>query len=84
MLGKVVDVARPGRPAGTGRTLTAEQEREVQRLIRDRAPGQLKMVCALWTRGAVTERIRDRFGVKLAVSTMGCIRSDGASRPKSP
>ncbi|MCS6764033.1 MAG: helix-turn-helix domain-containing protein [Candidatus Protistobacter heckmanni] len=31
---KVLDVERPGRPQGTGRTLTAEQEREVQRLIR--------------------------------------------------
>ena len=32
---KAVDVDRGGRPVGSGRTLRAEQEREVQRLIRD-------------------------------------------------
>ena len=47
---KAVDISRPGRPSGTGRTLTAEQESEVQRLIRDRSPDQLKMAYALWTR----------------------------------
>ena len=45
---KAVDVDR-----GSGRTLTVEQEREIQRLIRDRTPDQLKMVYALWTRQAV-------------------------------
>jgi transposase len=29
---KAVDVDRGGRPVGSGRTLSAEQEREVQRL----------------------------------------------------
>ena len=43
---KAVDVDRGGRPMGSGRTLTAEQEREVQRLIRDCTPDQLKMVYA--------------------------------------
>jgi transposase len=39
---KAVEVDRGGRPTGSGRTLTAEQEREVQRLIRDRTPDQRK------------------------------------------
>jgi transposase len=47
---KAVDVDCGGRPPGSSRTLTAEQKREVQRLIRDRTPDQLKMVYALWTR----------------------------------
>lgn len=81
---KAVDVARPGRPEGTGRTLTAEQEREVQRLIRDRTPDQLKMVYALWTRGAVAELIRDRFGVKLAVRTMGLYLERWGFTPQKP
>jgi transposase len=58
-----VDIERPGRPSGVGRTLSTEQEWEVQRLIRDRTPDQLKMVYALWTRQAVAELIRDRFGI---------------------
>ncbi len=68
---KAVDVERPSRPEGTGRTLTADQEREIQRLIRDRTPDQLKMVYALWTRQAVAALIQDRYGIKLAVRTMG-------------
>jgi transposase len=59
---KAVDVDRGGRPVGSGRTLTAEQEREVQRLIRDRTPDQMKMVYALWTRQAAAELIRDPLG----------------------
>ena len=55
----------------SGRTPLVEQEREVQRLIRDRTPDQLKMVYALWTRQAVAVLIRDRCGIKLAVRTMG-------------
>lgn len=35
---KAVNVDRGGRPLGSGRTLRAEQARQVQRLIRDRTP----------------------------------------------
>jgi transposase len=71
---RAVMVDRPGRPAGTGRTLTAEQEREVQQLIRDRTLDQLKMVYALWTRQAVAELIpgsggaSTRYELKTAAS----------------
>lgn len=69
---KAVMVNRPGRPAGRSRTLTAAQEREVQRFIRDRTPEQLKMVYAQWARQAVAELIRDRLGIELpVVRTMG-------------
>jgi len=81
---KAVDVARPGRPAGTGRTLTADQEREVQRLIRDRTPDQLKMVYALWTRQAVAELILHRYGIKLAVRTMGLYLERWGFTPQKP
>ena len=81
---KAVDVSRPGRPQGTGRTLTAEQEREVQRLIRDRTPDQLKMVYALWTRQAVAELIRNRYGIKLAVRTMGLYLARWGFTPQKP
>jgi transposase len=79
-----VDIARPGRPSGVGRTLSAEQEREVQRLICDRTPDQLKMVYALWTRQAVAELIRDRFGIELPVRTMGLYLSRWGFTPQKP
>ncbi len=79
-----VDVERPGRPSGVGRTLSTEQEREVQRLIRDRTPDQLKMVYALWTRQAVAELVRDRFGIELPVRTMGLYLSRWGFTPQKP
>ena len=81
---KAVMVERPGRPVGTGRTLTTQQEREVQRLIRDRTPDQLKLVYALWTRQAVAELIRDRFGIELPVRTMGLYLSRWGFTPQKP
>jgi transposase len=81
---KAVDVDRGGRPTGSGRRLSAEQEREVQRLIRDRTPDQLKMVYALWTRQAVAELIRDRYRIKLAVRTMGPYLGRWGLTRKSP
>lgn len=68
---KAVDNARRGRPSGMGRTLTAEQEREVLRLIRDRTPDQMKMGYPLWQRQAVAKLIRDRYGIELAARTLG-------------
>jgi transposase len=41
--------------------------------IRDRTADQLKMVYALWMRQAVSELIRDRFGITLPVRTMGSV-----------
>ncbi|MCS6762969.1 MAG: IS630 family transposase [Candidatus Protistobacter heckmanni] len=81
---KALDVERPGRPQGTGRTLTAEQEREVQRLIRDRTPDQLKMIYALWSRQAVAELILNRYGIKLAVRTMGLYLERWGFTPQKP
>lgn len=81
---KAVDIERPGRPSGTGRTLTAEQEREVQRLIRDRTPDQLKMVYALWSRQAVADLIRERYGIELAVRTMGLYLERWGFTPQKP
>ena len=81
---KAVDVDRGGRPVGSGRTLSVEQEREVQRLIRDRTPDQLKMVYALWTRQAVAELIRDLYGIKLAVRTMGLYLGRWGFTPQKP
>ena len=59
------------RPKGTGRLLTLEQERVVQRLIRDHVPDQLKMSYALWIRQAVRELILHRYDVLLCVRAVG-------------
>ena len=62
---------RRGRRPGTRRRLSRRQEAAIQRLVADRTPDQLKMPFALWTRRAVGELIRRRYGVELPVRTLG-------------
>ena len=54
-----VKVTRGHRPKGSGRLLSAAEESEVQRLIQDRTPDQLKMNYALWT-------IEESFGSRIS------------------
>jgi transposase len=62
----------PRGPApGHGRFLDAGQEADVRDLIRRHTPDELALPFALWSRAAVRELIRRRFGVRLAVRTVG-------------
>jgi transposase len=60
-----------GPEPSTGRILDAGQEREIRALIRRHTPDELDLPFALWSRAAVRELIRRRFGVRLAIRTMG-------------
>jgi transposase len=60
-----------GPEPGHGRFLSAEQEAETQDLVRCHRPDELELPFALWSRAAVQELIRQRFGVRLAVRSMG-------------
>src|SRR3712207_2079510 len=60
-----------GPEPGTGRFLDAAQEAEVRDLIRRHAPDELDLPFALWSRAAVQELVLRRFGVRLAVRSMG-------------
>lgn len=73
-----------GRKVGEGRVLTAEQEREVQQLIRDKTPDQIKLPYALWSRGAVAELIAERFGIRVPVRTMGAYLKRWGFTPQKP
>ena len=60
-----------GPEPGHGRFLDAGQEAEARDLIRRHLPDELGLPFALWSRAAVRELIWSRFGVRLAVRTMG-------------
>ena len=60
-----------GPEPGHGRFLSAKQEAEARDLIRRHTPDALDLPFALWSRAAARELIRQRFGVRLAVRTMG-------------
>jgi len=60
-----------GRPVGSRRRLSPEQELHIQRQICKHRPEQLKLEFALWTRGAVLLLVQQEFGVDLPIRTMG-------------
>lgn len=60
-----------GRKKGDGKYLSDDQEAEIQKLIIDKTPDQMKMPFALWTRKAVQELIYSRYGIDLVITAVG-------------
>jgi len=75
---------RRGRKVGEQRTLTPGQELEVQRLLLDKPPDQLRLTFALWSRQAVRELLRVRFGVAMPIRTVGLYLQRWAFTPQKP
>jgi transposase len=68
---RVFKSKKRGRKLGTQRTLTPEQERELQRVIQDKTPDQLKLQFALWNRNAIKELIHRRYSITMPIRTVG-------------
>jgi transposase len=79
-----VKVRRTDRPNGSGRQLSTDQERQIERSIQDRTPDQLKMSYALWTRQAVSELVASHFGVRLMVRNTGKYLKRWGFTPQKP
>ena len=60
-----------GRKKVEKRILTDEQEKEIQKIIVDKNPMQFKMKECMWTRGAISELIYQKYGIKIKLSTLG-------------
>jgi Winged helix-turn helix len=80
----------PGTPSGLveGSTLREfselylGQQGQLVQTIRGRNPDQLRLPFFLWTREAVRELIRTRYGVELALTTVGQYLKRGAWVPE--
>lgn len=59
-----------GRRKGEQRQLNAEQEAELQSLLVDKTPDQLKFAFALWTRDAVRLVIKQKYAMDLPLRTI--------------
>jgi len=59
-----------GRRHGEQRTLTAEQEVSLRKLLVDKTPDQLKLPFALWTRDAVRLTIKHLYGIEVPLRTI--------------
>jgi len=64
--------------------LTSQQEKAIQKMIMDVMPSQYKLDYALWTRGAVKELVYKKFGIVLAVNTMGDYLRKWGFTPQKP
>jgi transposase len=62
---------RTGRPLGSGRTLSGEQANHLQQLIDNNIPEDLGIAAPLWNRRAVRELIRQQYGIRMPVRTVG-------------
>lgn len=73
-----------GRKKGEKRTLNPLQEKEIQRCIQDKTPDQYKLTFALWSRLAVQELIKLRFGIRMPVRTIGDYLQRWGFTPQKP
>jgi transposase len=73
-----------GRRQGEKRLLTVEQEKEIQKLIIDKFPEQMKLPFALWTRKAVLELVKHQFEIKLPIRTIGEYLKRWGYTPQKP
>jgi transposase len=73
-----------GRRHGEQRELTPDQEAEIKRLIIDKAPNQLKLSFALWTRDAVRLLIEQKSGISMPIRTVGEYLKRWGFTPQKP
>lgn len=81
---KSIRLRKRGRPLGACRKLTAEQEKQVQRLIRDKQPDQLKLAFALWSRIAVQQLIKQLWAMRMPIRTVGEYLKRWGFTPQKP
>lgn len=81
---KALKILKRGRPDGSGRTLSAAQEKEVQKALIDKCPEQMKLPFALWTRIAVQQFIRELYKIKMPIRTVGEYLSRWGFTPQKP
>ncbi len=75
---------KKGRKKGDGKLLSNEQEKEVQKMILDKMPDQLKLPYALWTRKAIVDLIKRTYNIKVAIRTMGDYLNQWGFTPQKP
>lgn len=68
---EALKIKKRGRPSGSCRTLSPEQEIQVQKAIQAKCPDQMKLPFALWTRIAVQQLVRQLFSIDMPIRTVG-------------
>lgn len=81
---KSIRIRRRGRPTGACRRLSVEQEKQIQRLIRDKQPDQMKLPFALWSRIAVQHLIQQLWAIRMPIRTVGEYLKRWGFTPQKP
>lgn len=68
---KAIRPKKRGRSVGDKRILTPEQEKEIQNLIIENDPMQLKFKECMWNRKNIAELIYQKYKIKIKPSTLG-------------
>lgn len=75
---------KTGRPVGSGRKLSQEQEDAIIEIIVAEYPEDYEIPLALWTRAAVRELIQRQFGILLPIRTVGDYLKRWGFSPQKP
>jgi len=81
---KAISFKTMGRPKGVNKKLTPEQEKEIQRLIIDKFPNQLKLRGFLWDIKNICGLIKDLYGIIMPNSTMCLFLKRWGFTPQRP
>lgn len=81
---KAIRIKKRGRPKGSCRTLSPEQEKELQKAMRDKCPDQLKLPFNLWTRIAVQQYIKQLWSINMPIRTVGEYLKRWGYTPQKP
>jgi len=81
---KAIKPGRRGRRTGEQRTLSSDQEKEVQKALIDKTPDQIKLPFALWTRDAVKLLIKRCYGIEMPIRTVGEYLKRWGFTPQKP
>jgi transposase len=83
--GELGFVVQPqGRPEGTGRSLSPDEEAEVQAILREAAPKDYDIPLPRWTRKAVRELIRQLYDEDLTLQGVGKYLARWNMTPQKP
>jgi transposase len=81
---QAIQLGQRGRRTGEKRSLTPSQETEIQRLLIDKTPDQLKLAFALWTREAVRLLIKKLYRMEMPIRTVGTYLQRWGFTPQKP
>jgi len=81
---KAIRHGKRGRRHGACRTLSKEQEHQIQKIVKDKCPDQMKLPFALWTRIAVRQLIEQLWSIRMPIRTVGEYLKRWGFTPQKP